>query len=149
MISLRRPHRIVVIPAVLAILGLLHFTFSYQYQIKNILSYATRPLWDVADGPKHMIPHYYAEGMKMDQHACQLHGWKQREAQADIKIMDAVLMSSEVDLLEIRMHELDSVVDKFFIVESNATFTGIEKETYFAKNRERFSKFEHKIVYRL
>lgn len=61
--------------------------------------------------------------------------------------MDAVLMSSEVDLLEIRMNELDSVVDKFFIIESNATFTGLPKETYFAKNKARFAKFQHKTVY--
>ncbi|KAG6831778.1 hypothetical protein H0H92_007930 [Tricholoma furcatifolium] len=132
--SSRRPHRILFIPV---------------YQIKNALSYATRPLWDSADGPKHIIPHYYAEGMTMDQRACQLHGWKEREARANIKIMDAVLMSSELDLLEIRMNELDSVVDNFFIIESNATFTGKPKEAYFAQNRERFSKFDKKIVYQL
>ncbi|KAG6900993.1 hypothetical protein C0995_002701, partial [Termitomyces sp. Mi166 len=122
---------------------------SNQYQIKNVLSYATRPLWDEADGPKNIIPHYYAEGMKMDHHACQLHGWKEREARDNVKVMDAVLMSSELDLLEIRMNELDSVVDNFFIIESNATFTGLPKEVYFAKNRERFSKFEKKIIYKL
>lgn len=58
-------------------------------------------------------------------------------------------MSSELDLLEIRMNELDSVVDNFFIIESNATFTGLPKDTYFANNRERFAKFENKIVYTL
>ncbi|KAG6857711.1 hypothetical protein H0H87_004127 [Tephrocybe sp. NHM501043] len=147
--SFRRPHRILLIPALLAFIALVHFIISNQYQIKNALSYATRPLWDEADGPKEMIPHYYAEGMKMDQHVCQLHGWKEREARANVKVLDAVLMSSELDLLEIRMHELDSVVDKFFIIESNATFTGLPKETYFAKNRKRFSKFEQKIVYHL
>ena len=85
----------------------------------------------------------------MDLHACQLHEWKQREDQENIQVLDAVLMSSELDLLEIRMNELDSVVDKFFIVESNATFTGLPKVTYFAQNRSRFFKFEEKIVYRL
>ncbi|KAG6866226.1 hypothetical protein C0991_007251 [Blastosporella zonata] len=147
MATLRRSHRILLIPAVLAFIVLVHFIISNQYQIKNALSYATRPLWDEADGPKNIIPHYYAEGMTMDQHACQLHGWKEREARVDVQVMDAVLMSSELDLLEIRMHELDSVVDKFFIIESNATFTGLPKETYFTTNRARFSKFEQKIVY--
>jgi beta-1,4-mannosyl-glycoprotein beta-1,4-N-acetylglucosaminyltransferase len=52
-------------------------------------------------------------------------------------------------LLDIRLNELDSVVDYFLIVESNATFTGLPKETYFGKNRARFAKFEHKIVYSL
>jgi beta-1,4-mannosyl-glycoprotein beta-1,4-N-acetylglucosaminyltransferase len=45
------------------------------------------------------------------------------------------------------MHELDPVVDRFFIVESNATFTGLPKDTYFAANRARFAQFDHKIVY--
>ncbi|KAF8161240.1 glycosyltransferase family 17 protein [Crassisporium funariophilum] len=118
-----------------------------QYQLKNTLSYATRPLWDKSTGPQEVIPHYYGEGLKMDANTCQLHGWKERQELKDIKVLDAVLMSNELDLLEIRMNELDSVVDYFLIVESNTTFTGLRKETYFADNRARFSKFEHKIVY--
>ena len=85
----------------------------------------------------------------MDANTCQLHGWEERRKKEDLKVLDAVLMSSELDLLEIRMNELDSVVDYFLIVESNATFTGLPKETYFALNRDRFSKFQHKIVYNL
>ena len=87
----------------------------------------------------------------MDANTCQLHGWEERQekSKSDFKVLDAVLMSNELDLLEIRMNELDSVVDYFLIVESNATFTGLPKETYFAQNRDRFSKFQHKIVYHL
>ncbi|KAG5645440.1 hypothetical protein DXG03_006264 [Asterophora parasitica] len=144
---LRLKFKVILIPVILVIVAFLHFVISNQYQIKNALSYATRPLWDEADGPKQVIPHYYAEGMRMDSHACQLHGWTEREGKTNIKVFDSVLMSSELDLLEIRMNELDSMVDNFFIIESNATFTGLAKETYFAKNRERFSKFEKKIVY--
>ena len=120
-----------------------------QYQIKNIFSYTTRPLWDKNAGPNDVIPHYYVEGLKMDAHTCELHGWRERQETEDLKVLDAVLMSSELDLLEIRLNELDSVVDYFLIVESNATFTGLPKETYFALNNDRFSKFQHKIVYHL
>lgn len=120
-----------------------------QYQIKNIFSYTTRPLWDKNAGPNDVIPHYYGEGLKMDANTCQLHGWKERQEKTNLKVLDAVLMSSELDLLEIRLNELDSVVDYFLIVESNATFTGLRKETHFALNRDRFSKFQHKIVYHL
>ena len=84
----------------------------------------------------------------MDSHACQLHGWAERQVK-DFKVVDAILMSNEVDLLEIRMNELDSVVDKFFIIESNATFTGLPKKTHFADNRARFARFEDKITYTL
>jgi len=118
-----------------------------QYQVRNLFSYSTRPLWDKSAGPNDVIPHYYGEGLKMDANACNLHGWKERHENTPFKVLDAVLMSNELELLEIRMNELDSVVDYFLIVESNATFTGLPKETYFAQNRERFSKFQHKIVY--
>lgn len=148
MSTLFRRLRLKFLIPVLLLVVVVHLLIQNQYQIRNALSYATRPLWDAADGPKEIIPHYYAEGMKMDSYACQLHGWKERDEKKEIKVMDAVLMSSEIDLLEIRMNELDSVVDHFFIIESNTTFTGLPKETYFANNRDRFSKFENKIIYR-
>lgn len=85
----------------------------------------------------------------MDSHTCMLHGWKKRKDEANVKVLDTMLMSTELDLLEIRLHELDPVVDYFFIVESNATFTGLPKEAYFRNNKERFARFEHKIVYEL
>jgi beta-1,4-mannosyl-glycoprotein beta-1,4-N-acetylglucosaminyltransferase len=120
-----------------------------QYQLKNLLSYSTRPLWDKNTGPNEIIPHFYSEGLQMDAHTCNLHGFTERREKGNIKVLDAVLMSNELDLLEIRLNELDSVVDYFLIVESNASFTGLPKETFFANNRERFAKFEHKIVYSL
>lgn len=85
----------------------------------------------------------------MDAHTCILHGWTKRADEPNVKVLDAVLMSTELDLLEIRLNELDSVVDYFLIVESNATFTGLPKDTYFRNNRSRFAKFEDKIVYQL
>ncbi|KAK2463163.1 hypothetical protein APHAL10511_004818 [Amanita phalloides] len=146
---LRRPRTILFFfPVFLALLAFLHFVTHFQYQIRNTISYATRPLWDSDAAPKNVIPHYYAEGINMNTHTCKLHGWSHRDDTLSVKVLDAVLMSSELDLLEIRMNELDSVVDHFFIVESNATFTGLPKKTYFADNRARFSKFEHKIVYK-
>lgn len=141
--------KLILIPTVLFTIIVLHYIIRNTYQIRNMLSYATRPIWDAASGPKDIVPHYYAEGMKMDAYTCQLHQWKEREGKGQIKVMDAVLMSSELDLLEIRMNELDSVVDNFFIIESNTTFTGLPKDTYFTNNRERFAKFEKKIVYTL
>jgi len=144
----RRPKFILIfVPVVLFWSAVLYYAVENSYQLRNTLSYATRPLWDTDDGPKDVIPHYYAEGMEMDRRMCRLHGWNPRPESA-LKVLDAILMSSELDLLEIRMNELDAVVDNFLIVESNATFTGLPKETFFSQNRARFAKFEHKIVYR-
>ncbi|TCD66999.1 hypothetical protein EIP91_000679 [Steccherinum ochraceum] len=127
------------------------YTFNNHYQIRNTLSYATRPLWDKDDAPSDVLVHYHAEGLdaaRDAEYVCGLHAWPVRKQRGDLKVLDAVLMSSELDLLEIRMNELDEVVDRFLIVESNATFTGLPKEAYFAKNRAMYSKFEDRIVYR-
>ncbi|KAI5121181.1 hypothetical protein M0805_005982 [Coniferiporia weirii] len=134
---------------VVAVIFLILFSVlkPHHYRLRNALSYATRPLWDLADGPSDIVPHYYADGMHMDLRTCRLHGWERRSEAIDVEVLDAVLMSSELDLLEIRLHELDGIVDRFFIVESNATFTGLPKETYFASNRGRFKQFEDKIEY--
>lgn len=85
----------------------------------------------------------------MDSHTCNLHGWQKRKDEDKVKVLDAVLMSTELDLLEIRLNELDPVVDFFLIVESNATFTGLPKDTYFKKNSARFDRFRDKIIYSL
>lgn len=127
----------------------LFYAFQYQYQIRNTLSYASRPLWDTDEGPNEILPHFYSEGLSMESHTCTLHGWSKRRDESNVKVLDAILMSTELDLLEIRLNELDSVVDYFLIVESNATFTGLSKEAYFGKNKARFTKFEHKIIYKL
>ncbi|OBZ62664.1 Beta-1,4-mannosyl-glycoprotein 4-beta-N-acetylglucosaminyltransferase [Grifola frondosa] len=130
----------------LAVLLFLAFHATrHSLQIHNFISYSTRPLWDRPLGPADVLPHYYAEGIHYDTHICELHGWKPRDERPDV--WDAVLFSTELDLLEIRMHELDSVVSKFFIVESDLTFTGLPKNLTFAENGGRFATFEHKIIY--
>lgn len=91
----------------------------FSYQIQNAISYASRPLWDKPDGPTMFITHYYTEGLQFNDATCNLHGWAPRVREPEV--WDAVIVSSEMDLLEIRMNELDGVVDKFFIVESNST----------------------------
>ena len=89
-----------------------------SYQIQNVISYASRPLWDKPDGPTTFITHYYTEGFEFNEAACRLHGWASRAQEP--QLWDAVIVSSEMDLLEVRMNELDGVVDKFFIIESNS-----------------------------
>lgn len=42
-------------------------------------------------------------------------------------IYDCVLYNGEADMLELRLHELAGVVDRFVIVESCETFTGLEQ----------------------
>ena len=52
---------------------------------------------------------------------------------------------NENDLLEIRLNELNNVVDYFVILESQYTFT--KKDKPFNLDLKRFEKFKHKIIY--
>ena len=64
-----------------------------------------------------------------------------------MKIYDSFLFFNELDLLEIRLNVLYPYVDHFIISEQSKTHSGLEKEWIFEQNRERFAKFEDKIIY--
>ena len=54
---------------------------------------------------------------------------------------------NELDVLDIRLHTLNDVVDKFVLIESPYTHRGNPKPLYFAENKDRFKPFLHKIVH--
>jgi len=62
-------------------------------------------------------------------------------------IYDCFTFFNELDLLEIRLNELNEFVDKFVIVEANETFTRKKKPLYFEKNKNKFKQFLNKIIY--
>lgn len=62
-------------------------------------------------------------------------------------IYDIFTFFYELDLLEIRLNILDPYVDKFVIIEANETFMGESKPLYFKENKERFSKWQNKIIH--
>lgn len=61
-------------------------------------------------------------------------------------IIDAFPFNDELDMLELRLGQLDSVVDKFVLVETNLTYRGAPKPLYYQENKHLFSKWAHKIV---
>ena len=63
------------------------------------------------------------------------------------KTYDCFMFFNELDLLEIRLNELDSVVDYFVLVEATKTHSGIDKPLYFDINKDRYQKFLHKIIH--
>ena len=63
------------------------------------------------------------------------------------KIYDCFCFFNELDLLELRLNILDPYVDYFVISEASVTHTGVAKPYYFEENKERFSKFLHKIIH--
>ena len=64
-----------------------------------------------------------------------------------MRIFDSIIFYNELDLLELRMNILDSVVDYFVITEATKTFSGNPKPLYFQENKDRFKKWEHKIIH--
>ncbi len=64
-----------------------------------------------------------------------------------MRLFDCFTFFNELDLLEIRLNELDEVVDHFVIVDSDRTFTNRPKTGVFEENRHRFKRFEHKIIH--
>jgi beta-1,4-mannosyl-glycoprotein beta-1,4-N-acetylglucosaminyltransferase len=64
-----------------------------------------------------------------------------------MKIFDCFTFCNELDILEIRLHELTQVVDHFVLVEAPATFTRRPKKLHFLENKDRFSAFAHKIIH--
>ena len=61
-------------------------------------------------------------------------------------IIDAFTFFNELDLLELRLNYLDSVVDYFVIVESNISHSGEYKSLTYLENKERFSKFQFALL---
>lgn len=61
------------------------------------------------------------------------------------RVFDCFTFFDELDLLEIRLHELAPVVDIFVLAESSKTFQGTSKPLVFEKNRDRFADFNERI----
>lgn len=64
-------------------------------------------------------------------------------------IYDVVSYNGERELLDLRLHILDSKVDKFIIVEAKTTFSGHKKPLYFSAHEKFFKEWWHKIDYHI
>jgi|LakMenE01Jun11ns_1017448.scaffolds.fasta_scaffold9956812_4 beta-1,4-mannosyl-glycoprotein beta-1,4-N-acetylglucosaminyltransferase len=62
-------------------------------------------------------------------------------------IIDCFTFFNELDLLEIRLEELNNSVDYFVLVEANKTQSLNDKIYYFEENKEKYNKFLHKIIH--
>ena len=62
-------------------------------------------------------------------------------------VYDCFTFFNELDLLEIRLNELKSIVDKFVLVEATKTHQGADKPLYYELNKERFAHFHKKIIH--
>ncbi|BBN13798.1 beta-1,4-mannosyl-glycoprotein beta-1,4-N-acetylglucosaminyltransferase [Marchantia polymorpha subsp. ruderalis] len=134
--------RIVWLLLLCALCGGTLVVFIYFQGLK--LAYLLRPVWDTPAPPFNVYPHYYAANISVARR-CELHNWKVRFEPR--RVFDAILFSNELDLLDIRLHELQPHVHRFVIVESDRTFTGRKKPLFFAENRQRFEFVQDRVAY--
>ena len=116
--------------------------------------YLLRPAWDKPNDITHearpwiKIPQYYHPDIAVSDR-CAAFGWTpRRKTQENFRVIDAIIFSIELDLLEIRLIELWPYVDVFLILEGTVTFTGLPKPMIFQEHRERFAWAKEKIIYR-
>ncbi len=62
-------------------------------------------------------------------------------------VYDCIPFFNELDILKLRLHILDPIVDRFVIEEATVTFSGEPKELCFEKNKAMFLDFLPKIQY--
>lgn len=63
------------------------------------------------------------------------------------RVWDCFMFFNELDMLELRLHEMAEVADRFVLVESPWTHQGGRKELVYWENRERFAAFADRIVH--
>ena len=66
-----------------------------------------------------------------------------------MKVFDVFPFFNELDLLEIRLNVLDPYVDFFVLSEGTKDFQGSDKVLYYKENKDRFEKFNHKIIHNI
>lgn len=64
-----------------------------------------------------------------------------------MKVIDVFPFFNELDILEIRLNILDPYVDYFILSEATKTFSGLDKPLYYQENKDRFKKFNYKIIH--
>lgn len=65
-----------------------------------------------------------------------------------VKIVDAVILGVDLDMLEVRWHELYHSVDYFVVAEAHHHSLGIfQKPLFFDRNKKRYAAFADKIIH--
>ena len=144
------------------------FLFVHPFLPRGYFAYSTRPLWDRDEAPQQVLRQYRTWPPRTDadctggppvikRRRCGMRCVQGNSVQslweADIGVTPArqTIFSTETDLYLTRLHELAPVVDRFFVLESDRTFTGLEKPLILRDLLEkdpRFAPFRAKITYR-
>lgn len=80
------------------------------------------------------------------QYGIPVNGFNQN-SRIKLKIIDCFIFFNEVELLKLRLKELNDVVDHFVLVESKFTFTNNKKTLFFEQNKDVFREYLPKITH--
>jgi len=64
-----------------------------------------------------------------------------------MKIIDTFIFYNEIDMLNLRLHELNEIVDYFILVEADKTHSNNQKDFIFEKNKALFTNYLDKIIH--
>ena len=119
---------------------------SLSNQLRDVPSdYTDLSLAGAANDCTEPLVHATPPGVS-DLPSCSGYGWKPRAKPA--RVFDMFTYYDEIDLLEARLHELNSTVDVFVIAEANATHKhGRGKPSHLKREMHRLAPFAHKIVH--
>jgi hypothetical protein len=107
----KRNRRWVLIPAGFTLLLIL-LAWLHPYAFRTTLSYATRPLWDRLEYPSSPIVNLATPTLFDSQPPatiCRIHHSIPRTS--DVQLWDAIIFSHELDMLEIHLAELYTLVN--------------------------------------
>ncbi|KAK3389087.1 hypothetical protein B0T20DRAFT_464747 [Sordaria brevicollis] len=140
--SVTSPGRLARSIAVLLSIWAFIFIFSpFSFRLdKNNINYDDEAIWD-SSLSRHDI--------------CRLYGWKpyqpRQPSDPPRKTYDLVLVTTELDLLEVRLNSTWDAIDYYVLVESSKTFTGRNKplllKRALGQTPSRFEAYKSKIIY--
>jgi beta-1,4-mannosyl-glycoprotein beta-1,4-N-acetylglucosaminyltransferase len=119
----RRPFRYLISTLFALVLLINHTALG---TLRRDFIYLIRPLWDSPPRPFEVIPHY-PPPISGKPAWCQLHNWEPRAPGSRPIVVDAVQISTELDMMEIRMREYAPFVSVFIVVEAGFTHSAIRE----------------------
>lgn len=120
---------------------------DYVYRGYRMIVTLSRPLWDV--DPLARVDLIYNFGWSQDPFvSCPLHRMTPLSQDGrKSRVFDVILASNQFELLEVRLAELDPVVEKFIIFESPCYFNGEMKASFLDLDLPTIRRFKSKIVH--
>lgn len=97
---------------------------------------------------KHLLEWIFSESKKINSNNFGLLRAQSKKPKtiSKIKIYDCFVFNNEFDILSLRLKLLNEKVEKFILVESKQTHSGISKPAFFEQNKELFEEYSDKIV---